>query len=305
MGIGTGIFLLAVGAILRFAVTTTAKGVNIQTVGDILMIVGALGILLSCSSGIPGAASATAAAPRRWSGITKATDVSRVPPQAGGFGAPARPCVPVGRARADPKRAAGPARRSAGCTSCFPLAGPGPIPRATGRRSRRGGGAADDPVVADIRGHGPAVVLLHGQPGSAADWAPLCPAPGSRLHGHRSGSPRVRPHRRHGRRISGQCRRRRRSARPPRRLVGDHRRPQLERWRRHRLGRGAPRPGGRAGAGQLGRTGEIDCSRLDRLLAIPPVGIRVAAVVLNVAGLVLSLAAVRQLRRPSGSRHVR
>ena len=47
MGIGTGIFLLAVGAILRFAVTTTAKGVNIQTVGDILMIVGALGILLS------------------------------------------------------------------------------------------------------------------------------------------------------------------------------------------------------------------------------------------------------------------
>ncbi len=47
MGIGTGIFLLAVGAILRFAVTTTAKGVNLQTVGDILMIVGALGILLS------------------------------------------------------------------------------------------------------------------------------------------------------------------------------------------------------------------------------------------------------------------
>jgi hypothetical protein len=47
MGIGTGIFLLAVGAILRFAVTTTAKGVNIQTVGDILMIVGALGIILS------------------------------------------------------------------------------------------------------------------------------------------------------------------------------------------------------------------------------------------------------------------
>jgi hypothetical protein len=47
MGIGTGIFFLAVGAILRFAVTTTTKGVNIQTVGDILMIVGALGILLS------------------------------------------------------------------------------------------------------------------------------------------------------------------------------------------------------------------------------------------------------------------
>jgi hypothetical protein len=47
MGIGTGIFLLAVGAILRFAVTTTTKGLNIQTVGDILMIAGALGILFS------------------------------------------------------------------------------------------------------------------------------------------------------------------------------------------------------------------------------------------------------------------
>ena len=47
MGIGTGIFLLAVGAILRFAVTTTANGINIQTVGDILMIVGGLGIILS------------------------------------------------------------------------------------------------------------------------------------------------------------------------------------------------------------------------------------------------------------------
>jgi hypothetical protein len=47
MGIGTGIFFLAVGAILRFAVTTTTKGLNIQTVGDILMIVGALGIVLS------------------------------------------------------------------------------------------------------------------------------------------------------------------------------------------------------------------------------------------------------------------
>jgi len=47
MGIGTGIFLLAVGAILRFAVTTTTKGINIQTVGDILMIAGAFGIFLS------------------------------------------------------------------------------------------------------------------------------------------------------------------------------------------------------------------------------------------------------------------
>ncbi len=47
MGIGTGLFLVAVGAILRFAVNTTTKGVNLHTIGVILMIVGAAGILLS------------------------------------------------------------------------------------------------------------------------------------------------------------------------------------------------------------------------------------------------------------------
>ena len=47
MGIGTSLFLVAVGAILRFAVTTTAQGLNINTIGVILMIVGAVGVLLS------------------------------------------------------------------------------------------------------------------------------------------------------------------------------------------------------------------------------------------------------------------
>ncbi|MDQ1393544.1 MAG: hypothetical protein QOF30_2521 [Acidimicrobiaceae bacterium] len=47
MGIGTGIFLLAVGAILRYAVTVTTQGVNLHVVGDILMVVGVIGILLS------------------------------------------------------------------------------------------------------------------------------------------------------------------------------------------------------------------------------------------------------------------
>jgi hypothetical protein len=47
MGIGTSIFLMAVGAILRFAVTVTTNGINLHTVGVILMIVGALGLLLS------------------------------------------------------------------------------------------------------------------------------------------------------------------------------------------------------------------------------------------------------------------
>lgn len=47
MGIGVSLFLLAVGAILRYAVETSANGINLDVVGMILMIVGALGILLS------------------------------------------------------------------------------------------------------------------------------------------------------------------------------------------------------------------------------------------------------------------
>ena len=47
MGLGVGIFLVAVGAILAFAVHATTSAVNIHTVGWILMGVGAIGILLS------------------------------------------------------------------------------------------------------------------------------------------------------------------------------------------------------------------------------------------------------------------
>jgi hypothetical protein len=46
MGIGAGIFLAAVGAILTFAVSVTATGFNIHIIGIILMIVGVAGILL-------------------------------------------------------------------------------------------------------------------------------------------------------------------------------------------------------------------------------------------------------------------
>ena len=46
MGIGVGIFLLAVGAVLAFAVDASVNGIDIQTVGVILMIVGALGIVV-------------------------------------------------------------------------------------------------------------------------------------------------------------------------------------------------------------------------------------------------------------------
>jgi len=46
MGIGIGILLIAVGAILTFAVHATVSGIDIQTVGVILMIVGAVGLLI-------------------------------------------------------------------------------------------------------------------------------------------------------------------------------------------------------------------------------------------------------------------
>jgi hypothetical protein len=47
MGIGVSLFLLAVGAILTFAVNASVNGVDISAVGVILMIIGGVGLLLS------------------------------------------------------------------------------------------------------------------------------------------------------------------------------------------------------------------------------------------------------------------
>jgi hypothetical protein len=47
MTIGTSLFLIAVGAILRYAVTASVSGVNVQTVGLILLAVGVIGLVLS------------------------------------------------------------------------------------------------------------------------------------------------------------------------------------------------------------------------------------------------------------------
>ena len=47
MGIGTSIFLIAVGAILRYAINDSPDAINLQTVGLILMIVGVVGLLIS------------------------------------------------------------------------------------------------------------------------------------------------------------------------------------------------------------------------------------------------------------------
>ena len=47
MGIGTSLFLIAVGAILYFAVDADVSGIEISTIGIILMIVGVVGLLIS------------------------------------------------------------------------------------------------------------------------------------------------------------------------------------------------------------------------------------------------------------------
>lgn len=47
MTIGAGLVLVALGAILRFAVADSVDGVDLAMIGNILMIVGAVGALLS------------------------------------------------------------------------------------------------------------------------------------------------------------------------------------------------------------------------------------------------------------------
>jgi hypothetical protein len=47
MGFGTSIVVIAVGAILRFAVSVTTTGFNLHTIGLILIIVGIVSLVLS------------------------------------------------------------------------------------------------------------------------------------------------------------------------------------------------------------------------------------------------------------------
>jgi sulfite exporter TauE/SafE len=47
MGIGTSIFLLAVGAVLAFAVNADISGLSLFAVGIILMVAGAIGLAVS------------------------------------------------------------------------------------------------------------------------------------------------------------------------------------------------------------------------------------------------------------------
>ena len=47
MGAGVSLLLIAAGAILTWAVTATVSGLNIHTVGVILLVVGIVGLMLS------------------------------------------------------------------------------------------------------------------------------------------------------------------------------------------------------------------------------------------------------------------
>jgi hypothetical protein len=47
MGIGTSLLLIAVGAILKWAVQDSISGVDLTTVGLILLIVGVVGLVIS------------------------------------------------------------------------------------------------------------------------------------------------------------------------------------------------------------------------------------------------------------------
>jgi len=47
MGIGTSLFLIALGAILKFAVNASVSGLESATIGVILMVVGIVGLIIS------------------------------------------------------------------------------------------------------------------------------------------------------------------------------------------------------------------------------------------------------------------
>ncbi len=54
MTIGASIFLAAFGAVLRYAVTANVAGIDIPTVGTILMVAGVVGLLASLAVAFAG-----------------------------------------------------------------------------------------------------------------------------------------------------------------------------------------------------------------------------------------------------------
>jgi len=47
MRIGSSLLLIAIGAILKFAVTASVSGINLATVGVVLIVVGIVGLVIS------------------------------------------------------------------------------------------------------------------------------------------------------------------------------------------------------------------------------------------------------------------
>ena len=75
MGIGTSIFLIAVGAILRWGVSDAIDGVDLPVIGLILMICGVLGLASRCCGPTSGRATAAASA---WCASATSTSCSRL-----------------------------------------------------------------------------------------------------------------------------------------------------------------------------------------------------------------------------------
>lgn len=47
MGVGVSLIMIAVGAVFTFAVSATMSGINLSTLGIILMIVGSMGLVIA------------------------------------------------------------------------------------------------------------------------------------------------------------------------------------------------------------------------------------------------------------------
>ncbi|CAI7977381.1 MULTISPECIES: DUF6458 family protein [Parafrankia] len=86
MGIGAGVFLMALGAILTFAVDVTISGLDIAVVGIILMLAGAVGLVLELA----------VFAPRRRRALVTRSDVD-VYPEAGAYEEPPAQALRVHR----------------------------------------------------------------------------------------------------------------------------------------------------------------------------------------------------------------
>lgn len=80
MGIGFSITLLAVGAILAFAVRATVAGLDIHVVGWILMAAGALGLALTMAVLTPRRRSRTITQTRRLTPAQPTAEPLSIPP---------------------------------------------------------------------------------------------------------------------------------------------------------------------------------------------------------------------------------